>query len=103
MNQIILVGRVIAKPSIRETSSGNKVGHLLLEVTRPYKNAEGDYENEVFDVTLWKSLAEEAEKRIEENMSVGIKGRLAANNYLKENEVYYRSDVVAEKITFYNS
>ena len=103
MNQIILVGRVIAKPSIRETSSGNKVVHLLLEVTRPYKNAEGDYENEVFDVTLWKSLAEEAEKRIEENMSVGIKGRLAANNYLKENEVYYRSDVVAEKITFYNS
>ena len=54
LNQIVLVGRVIQLPEIRETPSGAKVATLHLEVDRNFRNSHGEYEKDIFNVTLWR-------------------------------------------------
>ena len=100
MNQVILVGRAKSKPVIKETASKIQLGQLLIEVQKPYSNAEGIYETETFSVTLWRSLVEECVKEINENSTVAIRGRLQANNYRKDDgDVIYRNEIIAEKVS----
>lgn len=101
MNQIVLVGRAKGAPTIKETASKIQLGQLLIEVQKPYANAEGVYENEIFSVTLWRTLVEECLKEISEGSLVSIKGRLQANNYRKDDgDIIYRNEIIAEKVCF---
>lgn len=97
MNQFTIVGRVAEKPVIKESASGNRFCQLLIEEVRPYKNANGESDSDVYAITLWKGLTEANFKKGE---VVGVKGRLQSNNYEKDGNVYYRVDFIAEKVTF---
>ena len=57
MNQVVMIGRIVKEPELKETEKGN-LCNLTLAVARPYKNEEGVYETDFVDVTLWKSIAE---------------------------------------------
>ena len=103
MNQVILVGTVKEKPEFRESSAGNRFCSLLIEVDRSFRNAEGGTDKDVFQVTMWRNLAEECEKNIDAGMSIGIKGRLSASNYLSDGKARYRCEIIAEKMTVYRS
>ena len=52
---------------------------------------------------MWRNLAEECEKNIDAGMSIGIKGRLSASNYLSDGKARYRCEIIAEKMTVYRS
>lgn len=99
LNQIVLVGRVKEMPVIKETSHGNKVATLIMEVERNFKSTTGEVEYDDFQVTLWRGMAEECENNCVVGALVGIKGRLQANNYVKEEVTYYKGDLIAEKIS----
>jgi len=104
MNQIVLVGQVKENPEIHEASNGSKYTTLVMEVDKPYKNNAGSFDKDLFQVTMWRNLAEECEKTIKEGMSIGVKGRLSSNNYLNsEDKVRYRADIVAERISVYEA
>ena len=99
MNQVILIGYVKSELEIKDSKNGFQVGHFLIEVERPYVNAEGETDTDLFQVTIWRSLVEEFQNRYQVGDLIGIRGRLQANNYYKdENETYYRADVVAERM-----
>ncbi|MFI3284148.1 MAG: single-stranded DNA-binding protein [Erysipelotrichaceae bacterium] len=99
LNQIVLVGRVKEMPIIKETSQGNKVATLIMEVERNFKNSAGECEYDNFQVTLWRGMADECEANCSVGAIVGVKGRLQANNYMKDDIIYYKGDIVAEKIS----
>jgi single-strand DNA-binding protein len=101
LNQIVLVGRVIQLPEIRETSSGAKVATLHLEVDRNFRNSHGEYEKDIFNVTLWRGVAETTIAVCEVGSLVGIKGRIQANSFeTKEQKPFYYCEVIAEKVSF---
>ena len=99
LNQIVLVGKVKEKPIVREASNKVKIANLVLEVDRSYKNAKGEVETDLFNVTLWRNIAEDFSDSCEIGNIIGVKGRLQSNNFLKEDTVYYRSDIIAEKLS----
>jgi len=41
MNQIVMVGRLVSDPTIKENEDGKKVTNITLAVQRPYKNGDG--------------------------------------------------------------
>ena len=88
MNQVILVGRAKSKPVIKETASKIQLGQLLIEVQKPYSNAEGIYETETFAVTLWRSLVEECVKEINENLPYLSEARFFIGRLLEGKPVY---------------
>ncbi|MBS3971603.1 MAG: single-stranded DNA-binding protein [Erysipelotrichia bacterium] len=101
LNQIVLVGKVVELPTLRETSGGSKVANLLLEVDRNFKNAQGEYEKDLILCTLWRGVAESAISMCEVGSLVGVKGRVQANMIMtKENKPFYSCEVVAEKVSF---
>jgi len=101
LNQYIVVGRIKELPLIRETSGGNKVSTLLLEVDRNFKNSEGFYETDLFQITLWKGIAETTVHLAEVGCLVAIKGRIQSSQYEnKEGLQFYNYEIIAEKVSF---
>lgn len=101
LNQVVLVGKAVGVPSLKETSSGIKYAELILEIERNFKNTQGDYETDQVLCMLWRNLAESTIEQCEDGALLGVKGRVQSNNYEgKDNVRIYHSEVIAEKISF---
>ena len=79
LNQTVLVGRVVDDPKVVETENGKKVSNVILAVPRSYKNTveycrKGDM--------------------------LGVKGRIETSSYEKDGERKYKTNVIAERVTF---
>lgn len=101
LNQIIVVGRLVRDPELKETANGNKVTNITLEVDRGFRNSEGLYESDYITCTLWKGIAESCVMYCQENSIIGVKGRLQSRTYEnKEGTKIYTTEVIAERVTF---
>lgn len=58
LNQIVIVGRLVRDPELRETDNGKKVTNITLAVPRSYKNLKGEYETDFIDCVLWTGIAD---------------------------------------------
>ena len=100
LNQVVIVGRLVKDPELRETESGKKVTHITLAVPRSYKNIDGEYDTDFVDCTLWIGVAENTAEYCHKGDLLGIKGRLQTSKYEKDGETRYKTEVIAEKVTF---
>ncbi len=100
LNQVVLVGRLVRTPELRETESGKKVTHITLAVPRSYKNVNGEYETDFIDCTLWTGVAENTTEYCSKGDLLGIKGRIQTSSYEKDNEKKYITEIIVEKVTF---
>lgn len=101
VNQLILVGRLVKSPELELTESGKKVSIITLAVPRSYKNANGEYETDFLDCTLWTSIAENTSEYCKTGDILGIKGRLQTRIIEKEDGTKYKKmEIVAEKVSF---
>lgn len=101
MNTVCLIGKVKTKPEIIETSKGAKVAKVLLDVERNFPNSNGVLESDIYQIQLWRGIAEQFKDIIAPGMHVGIKGRLSANNWETSNgNMMYAAEIIAEHISF---
>ena len=101
LNQIVLVGRIVANPEIQKGEEGKERSQITLAVPRSYKNADGEYDTDFVDCVLWGGIAENVTEYCKKGDLVGIKGRIQTNNYeTKDGEKKKSTQVVAEKVTF---
>ena len=103
LNQIVLVGRLVKTPELKQTETGKKVSHITLAVPRSYKNPTGEYESDFINCTLWTGIAENTAEYCKKGDLLGIKGRIQTRTYEKDEEKKFVSEVVAEKVTFLTS
>lgn len=100
LNQIVLVGRLVKDPELKETENGKKVSRITLAVPRSYKNQDGEYESDFINCTLWTGIAENTAEYCKKGDLLGVKGRIQTRTYEKDDEKKYVSEVIAEKVTF---
>ncbi|MDE6475381.1 MAG: single-stranded DNA-binding protein [Erysipelotrichaceae bacterium] len=101
LNQIVLVGKVVELPILKESISGNKYASLQLELERPFKNVNGEFDTDIVSVTLWKGIAETTINVCKIGDIIGMKGRIQSYSYEnKEGQTYYGYDIIAEKVSF---
>lgn len=104
LNQVVLVGRIVKDVEVKELESGKKVSFITLAIPRSFKNADGEYETDFVECTLWNNIAENTAEYCEKGDIVGVKGRLQTSNYEKEDgSKVFKLDVVAEKVSFLSS
>jgi single-strand DNA-binding protein len=103
LNQAVLVGRIARDLEVRETENGAKVSNLTLAIPRSYKNADGVYETDFVDVTLWAGVAENTAEYCRKGDIVGVKGRLQTRIIETEDTKKRIMELVAEKVTFLSS
>lgn len=99
MNQIVLVGRLVKEPELKEIEEGKKVASITLAITRNYKNINGEYDTDFIDCMLWNNIAENTVEYVKKGDIIGVKGRVQTN--ITDGKKY--TNVVAEKVTFLSS
>lgn len=70
LNQFVLVGRVNNINKIND-----KECIITLKIPRPFKNKNGDYENDYVDVIVKGELAKTTMEHVVNNDIIGVKGR----------------------------
>ncbi len=103
LNQIVIVGRLVKDPELKQTESGKNVTNITLAVPRSYKNPNGEYETDYIDCILWTGIAENTTTYCKKGDLLGVKGRVQTRVYEKEEAKKYITEVVAEKVTFLTS
>lgn len=87
LNQVVLVGRIVKKPILKELENERKVCDLELSVPR-----HNEHGRDLVPCILFQEIAENVVKYCETGDLVGIKGRVYDDNgFIK---------ILAEKVTF---
>ena len=101
LNQVILIGRLVKKPELKE--SDKKVNYIkaTLAVQSDFKNKDGNYDTEFFEFTTFGKTAENTAKYCEKGSLLNIVGNLNNNVYTDKNGVkHYQMSVIANKVSF---
>jgi single-strand DNA-binding protein len=104
MNQIVLLGRMVEDPEIKESENGVKYSNITVAVPRSYKNADGMYETDFINCSIFGAIASSTCEYCRKGDMIAIKGRMESYSYEKEDGTKkYGQNVVAEKVTFLSS
>ena len=103
LNQLVVIGRLVRDPELRQTENGKNVTNITLAVPRSYKNSNGEYDTDFIDCVLWSTVAESTTEYCKKGDLIGVKGRVQTRVYEKDEEKKYATEVVAEKVTFLSS
>lgn len=57
LNQVMLIGRLVKKPELRESESGLSYLRSTIAVQSHYKNKDGEYEVEFLEFTAFEKVA----------------------------------------------
>lgn len=98
MNDVHLMGRLVANPELRTTTGGTPYCIFSLAKNTYFKNEE---KVEYFDCIAWKGIAERLAKYSHKGDNIAIVGYLQSNNYTTANgEKRYGMRVVVRELYF---
>lgn len=101
LNCLTIVGKVVEKPIMKETSNGVKYTTLLIDCKRSFRNGNGEYEHDIMSATLWRGIAESSVNFCEKGTYVALKARIQSHPYTNEEGItYYNYDIIAERVSF---
>ncbi len=72
LNQIVLVGRLVKDPVLKETEQGKKRSFITLAIPRSFKNAEGSYDTDFIDCILWDGIAKNTAEYCKKGDVIGV-------------------------------
>lgn len=73
MNQVVLVGQVQGGPEIifDKKDLDRKLMRFFVKIKRPFKNKEGDYEDDIVKIKVWTNNVDIS---LKDKAVIGIKG-----------------------------
>ena len=102
INKVILVGNVGADPEVRALESGVKVARIRLATTERYvdrQTNETKEQTEWHTITMWRGLADVADKYVREGTQLYIEGSLRTREWTdKDNQKRYTTEIVASEM-----
>ncbi|MCZ4408584.1 single-stranded DNA-binding protein [Cryomorphaceae bacterium 1068] len=101
VNKVIILGNLGMDPEVRTLESGAKLARLRIATSESYTNREGQkVENtEWHSVTVWRQLADIAEKYLAKGRQVYIEGKLQTRSWKDpEGNDRYATEIVGERL-----
>lgn len=103
MNVIVLKGRLVADPELRQTPSNISVCRFKVAVDK-YVKAGEERKADFIPCTAWRGTAEFVSKYFKKGQEIVINGSLHNNDYTdKDGTKHYSFDVTAENVEFCGS
>ncbi len=106
LNKVILAGRVVVDPELKQTTSGANVVSLRIAVNRSYRSRDGQQQPEAdfFNVTAWNNTAEFIAKYFHKGSAICVCGRIQNRAYTDQSgQKRYWTDIIAEEVNFVES
>jgi len=100
-NRAILIGRLVADPELKQTTSGTYVVNTRIAVDRRFKGADGERKADFLDVVFWRQQAEFVSKYFHKGDPVGVEGSIQTRSYEDRNGNKRTAvEVVADNVFF---
>lgn len=99
LNKVILAGRIVADPELKQTQNGVALVSFRLAVNRRF----GAQQNEAdfFNVTAWRNTAEFIAKYFRKGSAICICGSIQNRTWTDQQGVkHYMTDIIAEEANF---
>ncbi len=105
LNKIFLMGRLVADPELKQTTTGLPVTTFRIAVDRDRKNKEtGEREADFVTIVAWRSTAEFVSKYFTKGRMAVVEGRLQIRPYTdRDGNKRSATEVVADNIYFGDS
>lgn len=101
LNIVCLMGRLVADPQLRRTSTGRSVTSFRLAVDRSHKSADGQRQADFIDVVAWEHTAEFVGRNFGKGSLIALEGRLQSRTWQDSNGNNRQSvEVVASSVHF---
>lgn len=81
LNVVALMGRLVADPQLRQTTTGKNVASFRIAVDRGRKDANGHNQADFFDIVAWDKSAEFICRYFQKGSMIAVEGRLQSRNY----------------------
>ena len=99
INKVILLGNVGQDPEVRTLESGVKVVRIRLATTERIFNRqtnETTEHTEWHSVTLWRGLADVADKYVRKGSQIYVEGRIRSREWEKDGQRHFGIEIVAD-------
>ena len=103
MNKVILMGRLTRDPEVRYGNDNKPVARYSIAVDRRYKDQNGNYPTDFFNLVSFGNTASFVEKYLRKGTKIVIDGELRNNNYEKDGKTVYQDQIVANSVEFAES
>ena len=101
LNVVALMGRLVAEPELRHTTSGVATCTFRIAVQRRFANQQGERASDFFDVVAWRQLADLCGRYLAKGRKVAVVGELQNRSYdAKDGTKRYVTEVVADEVEF---
>lgn len=101
INKVILVGNVGADPEVKSLESGVKYARLRIATTERVFNKERNEtkeQTEWHSITLWRGLADVADKYIRKGSQLYVEGKIRTREYTKDGAKCFATEIIGEDI-----
>lgn len=100
INNVTLVGRLTADPSLKYTPSSVAVANFTLAVNRPFKT-NGENEADFINIVVWRKPAENAANFLKKGSLAGVTGSIQTRSYEgQDGKRVYVTEVMADRVQF---
>lgn len=101
LNRVILMGRLVADPELKNTATGLSVTSFRIAVERSYVKAGEERKADFFDIVCWRNSAEFVCRYFRKGSMIAIDGQLQSRTYqAKDGTNRYVTEVVANSVSF---
>ena len=103
LNKVILAGRLVADPELKQTNSGSSVTSFTIAVDRKYNKGE-EKKCDFITIVAWKQTAEFICKYFGKGQAILICGELQTRSWQdQQGNKRYATEVVADEAMFVDS
>ena len=102
LNKIIVQGRLVADPELKNTQSGIAVCSVRIAVDRDFKDKQtGEKKADFFTVTAWRNTAEFLSKYFSKGRLVVVEGQLQNKEWTdKDGNKRVSDEIIASNVYF---
>ena len=100
MNKVILLGRLVADPELRQTQTNISVASFRVAVNRPFTKG-AERQADFIDCVAWRNNADFLCKYFSKGKPILLEGRLQIRNYEdKQGQKRTAAEVVCDNVNF---
>jgi single-strand DNA-binding protein len=100
INNVTLMGRLVADPELKTTTSGKSVANFRIAVDRSYSK-NGNKEADFITIVCWEGTADFVSKYFSKGSMIALRGEIQTRNYEDSNGNKRTAfEVVAKEVSF---
>ena len=104
LNSVVLMGRLVADPELRTTTSGKTVGSFRIAVDRSFQRQGEERQADFISIVVWEQTANFVSRYFRKGSMIAVQGRLQTRNYEDKTGAKRTAyEVVASEVSFCGS